>query len=208
MEACCNMMLSILIATIPEREQMFTRLYNNLASQITACKTVHPTLGDVEIVVNNDKRFLDGGLSIGKKRQWLVQEAKGKYLCFVDSDDWISPNYIESLLRLCNQDKDVCTFKAIVKMETLWALLEMNLNYKVNDQINPDYTVRRPPWHVCPVKSAYAKMFDFPDLNNAEDFVWMEKVLTCCTTSAHTDRILFQYNHGSHSEADKVPLPK
>lgn len=200
-------LLSILIPTIPERHQRFTKLYNELMRQKTEFDTTHDTIGELEIVVNSDKRFLDGGLSIGKKRQALVQAAEGKYLCFVDDDEQVPPNYIESLMRLCYKGQDVCTFQALAKMGSFWALVDMRLDYKVNDQINPNYTARRPPWHCCPVKSVFAKMFEFPDLNNAEDFVWMEKVLTCCTSEAHTDSILYQYNHGQHSEADKIPLP-
>lgn len=200
-------LLSILIPTIPERHKRFTKLYNELMRQKTEFDTTHDTIGELQVIVNSDKRFLDGGLSIGKKRQALVQEAEGKYLCFLDDDEHVPPNYVEVLMRLCHKGQDVCTFQAIAKMKYFWALVDMRLSYKVNDQINPNYPARRPPWHCCPVKSVYAKMFEFPDLNNAEDFVWMEKVLSCCTSEAHTDAVLFQYNHGDHSEADKIPLP-
>jgi glycosyltransferase involved in cell wall biosynthesis len=200
-------LLSILIPTIPERNERFTKLYNELMRQKTAFETAHPSIGRAEVLVNADKRFLDGGLSIGKKRQALVKSAEGKYLCFIDDDETISPQYLESLMRLCAKGADVCTFRCIVKMETFWTLIDMRFDYKCNDQLNPNYTVRRPPWHICPVKSEYAKKFPFPDLNNAEDFVWMEKVLTYCTTESHTDEILFQYNHKEQSEADKIPLP-
>lgn len=200
-------LLSILIPTIPERHKRFTKLYNELMRQKTEFDTTHDIIGELQVIVNSDKRFLDGGLSIGKKRQALVQQAEGKYLNFLDDDEGIPPNYLEALMRLCHKGQDVCTFQAIAKMRTFWALVDMRLSYKVNDQINPNYPARRPPWHCCPVKSVYAKMFEFPDLNNAEDFVWMEKVLSCCTSEAHTDAVLYQYNHGDHSEADKIPLP-
>lgn len=200
-------LLSILIPTIPERHERFTKLYNELMRQKTSFDTFHDTIGEVQILVNSGERFLNGGLSIGKKREALVKEAEGMYLCFLDDDESIAPNYLESLMRLCNQGQDICTFRAMVKMATFWALVDMRLPYKINDQLNPDYTVRRPPWHMCPVNSIYAKMFSFRDINNAEDFEWMEKVLTCCTSEIHTDKILFQYNHGDHSEADKIPLP-
>lgn len=199
--------LSILIATLPEYEKMFTELYNNLAYQIIMCQTVHPTLGDVEIVVNADKRFTEGGLSIGKKREALVREANGAYLCFLDYDESVAPNYVEELLRLCYADMDIGTFRVIIKMNDFWSLLDMSLNYKENTQMTPENIVTRPPWHVCPMRSSFAKQFEFPDLNNAEDFVWMEKVLALCTTEIHTNKILYQYNHMKVSEADKVPLP-
>lgn len=197
-------LLSILIPTIPERNEKFTTLYNELMRQKTAFDTLHDTIGELEVVVNSGVRFLDGGLSIGKKREALVAESQGEYLCFLDDDESISPNYVETLMRLCKQGADICTFRAIVKMETFWSILDMRLVYNFNDQLNPDYTVRRPPWHVCPMRSKYAKMFHFQDINAAEDFEWMKKVLLRCITEVHTDKVIFQYNHKSESESDKI----
>lgn len=199
--------LSILICTIPERVQKFTLLMHEISRQQEELSHSHPTLGGVELVWNDSPHVLKGGLSVGKKREELVYRASGKYLCFVDDDEDIAPNYIESLVRLCQYDVDVCTFRAMVKMKSYWGLVDMKLAYKVNDQMNPEYTVRRPPWHICPVRSVYAKMFSFSDKNNAEDFEWMEKVLGCCVSEIHTDKILYCYQHGDHSEVDKIPLP-
>lgn len=200
------MILSVLIPTIPQRAEKFTALYNEVMAQKHQLNSLHPTLGEVEIVVNSSARFLDGGISIGKKREDLVFNARGKYLCFLDDDESISPNYLETLVRLCHMDADICTFRAMVKMQSLWALVDMRLKYQSNEQLTPDYTVRRLPWHMCPMRSSFAKMFPFQDISNAEDFEWMQKVLALCTTENHTDRIIFQYNHGD-SEADKIPLP-
>lgn len=200
-------LLSILIPTIPERKGRLSTLLFELEKQKLEFLKFHHTIGYIQIIVNDSPRFLDGGLSIGKKREELVNGASGKYLCFLDDDESIAPNYIESLMRLCAEGNDIVTFRASVRMDNMWALVNMSLNNIENEQIHPDGIVNRPPWHMCPVKSVYAKMFSFPDLNNAEDFAWMEQVLKCCHTESHTDRILFQYNHGSHSEADKIPLP-
>lgn len=197
-------LLSILIPTIPERVIQFTNLYNELMRQKTEFDTFHSTLGSVEICVNSDKRFLDGGLSIGKKRESLVMTAQGKYLCFLDDDESVSPDYLEILMRLCTKDKDVCTFKAFVKMGNFWGLVDMALSQKDNEQLNPDKVTRRPPWHICPVRSEFAKRFQFEDINSAEDFEWMEMVLSLCQTEAKTERIIFQYNHLQLSESDKI----
>lgn len=199
--------LSILMCTTPERNEMFSKLFTEIHRQLEYIQTFHEALGRVEILVDDSIKFLDGGLSVGKKREALLARAEGEYLCYLDSDENISPDYLETILRLCYQGQDICTFRAMVKLKDFWALVDMRLAYHVNDQITPDYTVRRPPWHVCAVKTKYAKMHSFPDVNNAEDFVWMERVLTHCTSEAHSERIIFQYNHGEHSEVDKIPLP-
>lgn len=198
--------LSILIPTVPERAEKLKALNTELYDQATRTIAVHEMLGQVEVLKDDRLLFMNGGPSIGAKRDALVKRASGKYLVFLDDDEEVSPNYIETLLRLCLQDQDICTFRAMAKLQNFWALIDMRLMYKVNDQISPDYTVRRPPWHICPVRSVYAKSFEFKDINNAEDFEWMERVLSCCTSEAHTDQILFCYHHGPHSEADKIPL--
>jgi GT2 family glycosyltransferase len=198
-----TIMLSILIPSIPDREIMLITLENELKKQIRELEGFE-MLGSVEIIIDKSNSFLDGGLSIGKKREALVKSAKGKYLCFLDDDESIAPNYVESLIRLCNYDLDVCTFQALAKLDNAWGIINMKLAYKVNDQFTPEYTVRRPPWHICPVRREFAKLYNFDDINNAEDYSWFEKVLSHCTTEAHTDKILFQYNHGQHSEADKI----
>lgn len=197
--------LSILIPTIPERGEMFTKLFNELHRQLEYMKTFHPSLGDIEILVDSSKRFVDGGLSIGKKREALVKRAQGKYLCFLDDDETIAPNYLETLVRLCNEDKDVCSFRNVSKMDNFWTVVDMSLYFETNDQASPLYMVRRKPWHICPVRSLFAKMHDFEDISYGEDFAWMEKVLSHCETEAKTDAIIHQYNHSSKiSEADKI----
>lgn len=195
--------LSILIPTIPERRPMFVKLFDEVFKQITYMDTVHPTLGKIEVLIDDSPRFLDGGPSIGKKREALVKRAEGKYLCFLDDDEGIAPNYVETLVRLCQRDADVCTFRNITKTDTYWCVVDMGLKYP-NDQASPDFTVRRKPWHICPVRSYFAKLHEFEDSNYGEDFTWMVKVLAHCTSEANSRSIIHQYNHGKHSEADKI----
>lgn len=196
--------LSILMPTIPEREDVCALLSMYVGVQINAIETTHPMLGNIELLIDNSKSFLKGGLSIGKKRESLVRRATGKYLCFLDDDEDISPNYIETLLRLCQHDADVITFRNLSRLDDYWMLVDMGLHYP-NDGANPNFTVRRKPWHICPVKSEFAKLYDFEDSNYSEDWTWMEKVLRHCTTEAKTQAVLHMYNHSKHkSEADKI----
>jgi hypothetical protein len=197
--------LSILIPSIPERHSTFIELYGKLWRQIYHVHTIHPTLGEIEYHLDDSKSFLDGGLSIGKKRESLVNKATGKYLCFLDDDEDIAPNYVETLVRLCHEDKDIVTFRNISKFDTFWMVVDMRLTHTENEQATPEKIVSRLPWHLCPVRSEYAKLYEFENINYGEDFLWMQKVLTHCKTEAHTDKILHQYNHSStKSESDKI----
>jgi len=197
--------LSILIPTIPPREFMFMTLLEEVTKQAFNCMDDHPMLGRVGIYWNDEKAFLDGGLSIGKKRDDLLRRAEGKYLCFLDDDENIAPNYVETILRLCQQDMDVVTFRSIAKLDTYWSIIDMRLSHPENEQASPDYIVHRRPWHINAIRSEIAKRYTFPDTNYSEDSDWMNNVILDLKTEAHTDAVLHQYNHSKkHSEADKI----
>ena len=196
--------LSVLIPTIPSRMKLFFELYRELKYQVEMCREVHPSLGKVQILVDRRKEFLKGGPSIGGKRQSLIERAKGNYLCFLDDDENISPKYVETLLRLCNLDKDVCTFRNVSKFDNYWCIVDMGLD-NPQEQAHDIDIVYRKPWHICPVRREYASQYLFPDTNYGEDWVWFEKVLKHCKTEAKSNALLHQYNHSkAKSEADKI----
>ena len=196
--------LSILIPSIPSRKDKLLRLQTELYKQAFALHATFPGHGYIEVLVDDSKPFLDGGLSIGKKRESLVQKAQGRYVLFLDDDDTISPDYVKTLLELCSKGMHACTFRALFKLQDYWGLVNMSIENKENEQATPDRMIQRPPWHICPVWTEFARIHPFNDSNNAEDYEWMEKVLSHCQTEAHSDRIIFQYNHGPGSEADKI----
>lgn len=195
-----NVKLSILMPTIPERAGMCVKLYNEVQCQITAINRND----DVEILVSESKKFLDGGPSIGAKRHSLVKRAQGEYLLFLDDDEGIAGNYLEVILKLCETGADVCTFRSIAKLEQYWTVIDMSLLHEENEQASPDRIVKRKPWHINAIRSDIAKQFCFEDINYGEDWKWMEQVLTKCYKEAHTDAIIHEYRHGKHSEADKI----
>jgi hypothetical protein len=195
--------LSILIPTIPERTDQAVILYNELHRQIESLK-MHPMLGDIEILIDERKSFLNGGPSIGKKCESLIDRAAGVYSLLLHDDDWVAPNFVESIVRLCQHDRDICTFRSISKLDDFWMLVDMSIHYQ-NDQPTPMYTIRRKPFPICAVRSEFAKLFPFPDTNYSEDSDWMEKVLTRCANEAHSEEILHEYRHSKHtSEADRI----
>ena len=102
--------ISIVMITVPERQDTFQRLHQKVQSQIDYCFKVHPTLGNVEIVEVSGERTDKGGKSIGEKRQEGLNKATGKYVCWLDDDDNISPDYVETLLRLAEKNTDVLSF--------------------------------------------------------------------------------------------------
>lgn len=196
--------LSILTCTIPERQGVFVKLLKVIQRQWNDLNNFHPTLGDIEVILDDSESFLNGGLSIGKKREGLVNRAKGKYLCFLDDDEEIAPNYVETLVRLCQEDKDACTFKAIAKTDSFWGVIDMSIHYP-DEEARPGSIINRNLWHVCPIRTGIAQRYSFPDTNYGEDITWLKQVRKDIKDEAHSEFILLQYNHSSTtSEADRI----
>lgn len=86
--------LSILICSLDERKDKLKKLTDILNKQ---------TNDNVEILANVDNRTK----SVGMKRNELVKEAQGQYVCFIDDDDEIAPNYIPKIMDAIETSPDV-----------------------------------------------------------------------------------------------------
>ncbi len=200
------MILSILIPVLPERYPQFMKLLHELQRQVSYMHLNNPSLGLIEILFDDRPGFLHGGPSIGGKRNTLRQKAIGKYSIFLDDDETISPNYIETIVRLCEQDKDVISYRVLFKCDHYWAVLNMSLANKEDEQASPERIIQRKVWHVCAIRTEITLKENFDDsLNHNEDATWLAKIIPHLNSEAHTDKILLQYNHSeTKSEADKI----
>lgn len=202
-------LLSILIPAIPEIETKFRELLAEITKQVNDFSSLHWEFirdhGEIEIITDKSKSFLIGGLSIGAKRQSLIQKSNGKYFAFIDGDDCVAPNYVETIVRLCARDKDAVSFRCLFKNDHYWTVIDMSLHHRHNEDASPHKIVKRKLWHVCAIKRELAVSHAFSELNHNEDWDWMERVIPNIRSEAHTTQILTQYNHSSaNSEADKI----
>lgn len=198
------MILSILIPSIPDRSEMLNRLLDNLYNQKRLVNNQHPSLPGVEILTDCSKRYLEGGKTVGQKRNDLLQRANGNYLCFLDDDDNVPANYLETLVRAMEHGADVITFNSLFKCDTYWSLIDMSIEND-NEEATPNGVTYRNAWHICPIKSEIAKKYQFTSKNNAEDWDWMQRVLSEVKKEYKLNVILHQYNHSANvSEVDKI----
>lgn len=196
--------ISILIPSVEERADKLSRLVSELSNQIRLIDINHPTLGTVELIIDNSKPFSEGGMSIGQKRDSLLRRSEAEYVCFLDDDDIPAPNYVESLLRASQHGYDVITFDTLFKNDYYWTIISMKLG-NPNEESTPIYPVKRNAWHTCLIKRGIAQAHSFESLNHNEDWTWMENVIKDINTSFHIPMILNQYNHSeSESIADKI----
>jgi glycosyltransferase involved in cell wall biosynthesis len=96
---------SILIPSLTERKQFLAHLIDKLQNQIRNSGLEN----DIEVITFVDDR----NYTIGFKRNVLVQQAKGKYVSFIDDDDDVSETYIIDIYDVLKQSPDVVGIKGI-----------------------------------------------------------------------------------------------
>lgn len=161
------MKLSILIPTITERELSFKFIKNKLEQQINSlnseCK--------VEILSICDNREL----TIGEKRNMLIKNAKGKYVCFIDDDDDVSGQYVKLILDAIRSDVDCVGMNGIITFDGSNPTIFTH-SIKHNEYSFKNGIYLRPPNHLNPIKRSIAIKFLFPEKDFGEDTDWAMQI--------------------------------
>lgn len=155
-------LLSILMPTLDDRKHFFNHIAQKLSHQI---KKVGEK--DVEFLFYCDNRER----TTGHKRNVLLQQARGKFIVFVDDDDDVSPDYVDLICQTIREkDVDAIGIRGIYTengMNPTPFVTGMRYNW---EQINGVYC--RFVNHISPIKRTIAQQFEFPDLVIGEDYQW------------------------------------
>lgn len=151
---------SVLIPTIPGREQSLQTLLASIREKVGR---IAPHLR-VEYSINFDNREK----SIGRKRQELLQAAKGKYMSFIDDDDAITDAYIEDLRDTIAGGFHVMRLRGQIQQYTFTHSLANTLS----GMMASGEVFLRPPNHLNPMLTDVAKMIPFGDAVRGEDLDW------------------------------------
>jgi len=175
--------LSILICTIPERIEVFNKLHNSL-------------LGNPEVEVIYDPRPR-GSISVGLKRQHLLEISKGDYVVFIDDDDTVSPVYLTKILEAIKQNPDSIGFDVRCIIDGGKPFLARASN-KYNDwKDNVDgFGCVRTPYHKTPIKRDIALRIGYKDMKYGEDYDYSRRLKRSglVKTEQFIDDVLYFYN--------------
>jgi hypothetical protein len=162
-----NLIWSILIPTLTERSAQFEKIFTNLVLQI-----VQANLQDqIEIIFYRDNR----DATVGYKRNQLIKNATGKYICFVDDDDEISKDYINLIYHALLQDCDCVKLIGVFSANNHKKPFIHSILYKTYFETKRAYY--RPPNHLNPIRRTIASQFKFPNhLNYGEDTDWAMQI--------------------------------
>ncbi len=151
---------SVLIPTIPGRESSLQALVQSLYEKT---KRICPELR-MELCLDFDNRES----SIGVKRERLLQNAKGKYVAFIDDDDEITDAYIEDVWATVQGKHHVMRLRGSMR-DTVFCHSTDN---KLTDPMARGNEFLRPPNHLNPMLTDVAKLVHYKDSLRGEDLDW------------------------------------
>lgn len=122
------------------------------------------------------------GLSYARNRG--IEQAKGEYIVFVDSDDYVSENYVSTIVnKIKTSEFDYCYFS--------WKMIHRKETIRILD--NP------PTWNLAVWNAVYKKdyvdMFD-DEVRFMEDVPWQIKMRAKKGKKEIIDKVLYYYNDG------------
>lgn len=177
--------LSIIIPYYKTYE-LTLKLLDNLTKQLTdeaeviliddGCHEERLDKYDINIIHLEENTGLSHARNVG------IKNAKGKYIVFVDSDDLVSDDYIDTLLnKIKTSEFDYCYFS--------WKALNSNLKVIIKD--NP------PEWNWAVwnaiYKKEYVELFD-DNVRIYEDVPWQQVMRAKNGKKEIIDKILYYYN--------------
>jgi hypothetical protein len=162
--------LSILICSvdIEERQIKLKKLISELHRQIS--KNYAEEI--VEIIVDTDNMYK----SVGKKRNDLIEKSQGEFICFIDDDDFVSENYLSTILYHLNSGIDILLIgikhikNGVNEIKILPSLYIDNLN-------TGEAVFKTNHFHLCPHKKSIARNVLFECVNFAEDMLYSQNMV-------------------------------
>jgi glycosyltransferase involved in cell wall biosynthesis len=180
------MKLSILTCTIPERANYLKRLSNLLTPQMEG--------KPVEFLIDPRPKHVP----TGKKRNDLINQSSGAWVCFIDDDDWIAPTYIDDILKALESNPDCVTFEGWYtengRNRVDW-VIKLGERYEARHE-KGKYMFFRYPNHLAVIRKSIANQVRFPEVWQGEDFAWATRIkdLNLIKTSVHIPKHLYHYD--------------
>ena len=184
------MYLSILILTTYDRLNFLNQMMSYLSVQNKSL------LQRTEILINCDAKVK----SIGQKRNESLQSATGKYVVFIDDDDYITPNYLDEIFKgidLGVQHIGIYGTYIPDNNHCKAAGFKCSMNYLWDfDPVNNVYL--RGPQHICVIKSEIAISVKYPEISFGEDREYSIQITPLISSEYLIDKPIYIYKYRSN----------
>jgi glycosyltransferase involved in cell wall biosynthesis len=161
--------LSILIATVNGRESALNRMLS--------CIQITHVPDEVEVIVAKD----NFKLTVGAKRNILLEESTGDWTTFVDDDDTVDPRYCELIVdALKKHNPDQIGYRLKMYSNGRYAgkpTFHSMAKCRKMEWYETKEGYFRPTTHLNPIRSEISTAFKFPDISVGEDRGWSKQIL-------------------------------
>lgn len=177
-----NKKLSILTCSLTNRKEKLNHLDKILLPQIKYNSYV-------ELLTNVDS----GEKTIGKKRNELMESAKGDYIVYVDDDDLISEDYVKKILTAISyKSPDCCGIEGYIYL-TPRNKKKFIHSIRYTEWTEDNLAYYRSPNHLNPIKREIALEVGFEDLSHGEDFIFSKKITPLLKTETYIKGEIYHY---------------
>ena len=185
-----RLILTVGILTLHERKPVFDELVSHLTN------IAKPYTNKVEFVVARD----NGEKSVGQKRNEVLKEAKGEFVCFIDDDDTVADSYFDYLIQTLEKHAvDAVGFKGMYYVSEKPTMIFSHSgknggHFQTHDSTN-GVIQHRPINHLNPVRTTIAREIGFPEQNYGEDTNYCDRLLASglLKSEAFIDVVLYHY---------------
>lgn len=139
-------------------------------------------------------------------RQDLLQQATGKYIIFVDSDDWVESNYLENLYKCAEASQaDIVSCDAIKNYSNTNVIKKTRIKSEQIDNIKDLISTKIPGYLHCKLlrrEVIEKNNIEFDnEVNICEDMLFLLKFLFYSSIYVNTNEPLYNYRIlNSHSQ--------
>jgi glycosyltransferase involved in cell wall biosynthesis len=178
---------------------MTDKLYHYLMAQV-----LYDQFDDqVEILVDMDQRQV----SIGAKRQRMIENAKGEYVVQIDSDDWVPDFYVKTIMESLEERPD-CVGHQIECSGTPGKTESVSIRYSEWCEKRHGYDYIRTPYPKVPIKRDICLVVGYKDQRYGEDhnFAIRLKESGLIKNEIYIDQVLYFYRYKFAPHAQKYGL--
>lgn len=178
------MRLSVLVCTIPSRKPLFDKLVRHLKSQSRST--------EFEVLSDCDNKTI----SVGAKRQKLLEIATGDYVSFIDDDDTVPDDYIDSILEAIESEPDSVGF-AIHCSGCEGVTASASNRWKDWAEKTGGFDYVRTPYHKTPIRREIALQIGFKDMRFGEDYDFSKRLKQSglIKTEVYIPKIMYYYRY-------------
>jgi hypothetical protein len=193
-------LLSVCVIAIPEHVESCKKLAAILGIGIDSIpqgisRFLHPQK-QVEFLVNLTARNDKGGPTRGQKRQELLNASSGEYVCSIDADDTVIPDWVETILDAIESKPDCVGFEvSCIFGGKYYGAIVSNQFAKWSDGLGKSGKYERTPHHLAPIRREHAIKAGFrADVNYGEDYHYCQAVAKYLKNEVFIPREIYFYH--------------